>query len=476
MQRLSEGVAALAEAKESGSDITERDSIDQRALTAGTTTDMIDLKRLRELPVRIHAEVTGDGCAITFDAAPRGAVVLKPDGDIARLVADEQVEAFQDAVQTGDAAKVLAALGQHHIALQLTVENDAEASGFHWVPAESVIAAALAGESWLATLRLLFTHGRAETVVVADAGDAWLSAAALTVRGPDATAAPMPEQKLPDGLPTPGDLVVGDKGHGLATVRAALVPMPALTAWHALADEVEGTAPPTVRYTGQRVASVDLVPGIVGAGTDEIALWEWATETDDYLRKTSVSEAIALAIFGPADVERAAAPALRTAKTLYKNASSGAVGEALAARRSARESGFAAARAAAEAARTASAKTLERVLAQAVAAAGVLIAQATKAISQGATLRLLALIGVLLVATLVVALVVDYPSARSTVDRFKKDLELYEDALSSSDIEKIAEMGVLKDAQSRIRTSLVLSVVIVAVALVLLAVAVIRIS
>jgi hypothetical protein len=227
-----------------------------------------------------------------------------------------------------------------------------------------------------------------------------------------------------------------------------------------------------VTFEGQRLARFDLAAGPRERVDDELALWEWAMEERDPGRYYAVQRAVALAVFDSADLPHAARPALGTARTLLNALRQDQMAEAMATRRSVRDAAMVAGRAAAEAGRTAGAKSLERVIVQAAAAAGILIARSGDALSPSAATLLLLLVGALLVASGVIALVAEYPAAFKLLDSFRDDLHLYRDSLSKQDISAIEEMKSLRGARSAIKTSLLVTIAVLSVALIALAIAI----
>lgn len=487
LQRLASGLEELALVKADATAVrVAEDALDTRTLGVKIAVDKLDVDRLQRiirLGIRVGLTVEEDGWELTIGAAPFEVIQIKAYGPVERLVKDDEAGALEDAIDSDDVGRVLTWLGSRPAELALTLINPPADSGFRWIATERELVARLEGDRWLGTLQKLYDRGQPETLVIADAGNGWIAAPALTVRGNEAAEAPTPTELASaaawewlaesrseeSALPAPGNLFPAQEGEGLADLRRALIGAARVLSWYWLAEEVDTPGPPPrVRFVGQRVVVMTLEATRSESAAAEIELWDWATKSSDAGHRRVVQEAVALAVFGPDDVLEAARPALRTAQTLLKNVRSKELAEAIATRRSTRESAITVGRAAGEAARTAGGKALERVLVQAAAAGGILIAQSRNAISDAATLRLLALIGALQIASLLLAALVDYPSARSGIKRFKDDLKLYEDTLSEKDLEDIKNMASLKDADRKITTSLWLSVSFVLAALIAL--------
>lgn len=492
IQRLQDGVEALERLRDEHGGGPAIDRIDARALTVTAPAMSFNGARIEELVnlgIRFELRAVDPGWSIEVSAGPDAPLGVRADGRVQRLVADRDEDAFAAAIADDEVDPVLAALGSHPATVELELVNPSSA-GFRWIATQDALASGLSGGSWLATVERMFERDGPVVLVVGDGGDAWIAAPGLVVRGPDADSAPVPDERVseedrgwllevrPGAPPLPSPAGVAPTAHeGFDEVHALLIGTAKNLCWWWLAEEADAdAAPPRVRFVGQRVAQISLMGAPAESAADEIALWNWGTESTDPGRRGVVQQAVALAIFGPDDVPEAARPALRTAQTLLKNVRSRELAEALATRRSVREAAIAAGRTAAEGGRTAAAKALERVLVQAAAAAGILIARAADKLSAAASLRLLGLVAALLAMSALLAFVVDFPAARSAITRFRQDLALYGDTLAEGDLDKLRDMHALTDADSRVTAAMVVAGAIFGSAALALAVAFVRIA
>jgi hypothetical protein len=445
------------------------------------------LQQLIDLPVRFNLVLTVDAREIRISGEPRGSPVIQPSDRLFEIVAD--IDGFERAKERGDAQWVLKLFEDRELEAELAVVNDPAKAGFRWIRTEASLRKRLE-RSWLATLESIFSRGHQETLVVSDAGANALAAKDLHVCGPEAMgSAPEPGELttfrfsgqwwdthrsgLPP-LPIPDGLVPAEEGSGsLQAIGLLTRGIGAALTWLWLADEVDASRDiPSASFEGQRLARFDLPACARDHVDDELALWTWAMEEQDPGRYYAVQRAVALAVFSSADLPNAARPALGSARTLLNALRQDQMAEAMATRRSVRDAGVAAGRAAADAGRTAGAKSLERVIVQAAAAAGILIAKSGDALSSSAATLLLVLVGALLVASAVIALAAEYPAAYGLLGSFRDDLSLYRDTLSEQDITAIEEMESLKGARRAITISLAVTVAILLAALVALGIAI----
>lgn len=492
MEKLEQAVAVVERiAANSASDSKPVDAIDSTrwelrlpvsALLAGDT-----LQQLIDLPVRFKLVIAVDAQEIRIDCEPHGTPVIRPNERPFEVFSD--VDELERAKERGDARWVLEQLGGREMEAELTVVNDPAETRVRWIRTEASLREKLE-RSWLAVLTSIFSGGCRETLVVGDAGADALAAGDLYLCGPEAVgAAPVPAELTASGfsrewwsshrdglprLPIPAGLVPAEEGGELLRAIGPLMTgVAAALAWLWLADEVDTSADvPSVSFEGQRLARFDLAAGPRDKVEDEITLWEWAMEERDPGRYYAVQRAVALAVFDSADLPHAARPALGTARTLLNALRQDQMAEAMATRRSVRDAAVAAGRAAAEAGRTAGAKSLERVIVQAAAAAGILIAKSGNALSPSAATLLLILVGALLVASGVIALVAEYPAAYKLLRSFRDDLALYRDTLSEQDIKAIEKMESLEGARRAITTSLVVTIAVLLAALIALGIAI----
>lgn len=436
------------------------------------------LGRLIDLPMRFAVAVELDAGEVRVEGPRYGEPTVTWEGEIHTAIDGDDLSALEGAASRDDAEAALRLLTEREAETTLEVVNEPAKTGIRWIRSKDSLLERLAA-SWLATLQAIFSEGRPETLVVADAGDGSLRAGSLRVCGP--AAAPW-QGEWPTGaqaewweehhggepsLPAPAGIVPGERdGEGLEEIEPMLVGIARALAWLWLADAVDASRDiPRVQFVGQRVVDVVLETTPADSASDEIALWGWATGEPDPGRYQAVQQAIALAVFSESDLPHAARPALRTADTLLKALRENQLAEAMATRRSVRDAAIGAGRAAADAGRAAGAKSLERLVVQAAATAGILIAQSGDALSGAATSRLLLLIGMLLIASGAIAVLVDYPTAYGILRSFKQDLYLNRDTLSEEDIEEIESMESLKEAHRKITASCVITVVVLLIAL-----------
>lgn len=444
-------------------------------------------QQLVDLPVRFNLVLTVGGEEIRIGGEPHGPPVIQPIDRPFKIVTD--VDGFERARETGDAKRLLGMFGSRELDAYLVVVNDPAETGVRWIRTVASYRERLEG-SWLATLESIFSRGLRETLVINDATTAVLAAKDLYVCGPDAVASALAPGELTTSgfsrqwweahrgdlpvMPIPNGLVPSEEfGASLQGLGAVTGGIGVVLAWLWLADQVDASHDvPRVSFVGQRVAEFDLPVSPRDDPGDELALWAWAVEEKDPGRYYAVQQAVSLAVFSAADLPKAAKPSLGTARTLLNALRQGQMTEAMATRRSVRDGAVSAGRAAADAGRTAGAKSLERVIVQAAAGAGILIAKSSSALSSSAATWLLILVGALLVASAVVALVVEYPAAYGLLGSFGEDLSLYQDTLSDQDIEGIEKMQSLKEARCSITKSLVVTVTVLLAAMVALVIAI----
>lgn len=492
MEKLRQAVGVVEDlAVASAGDGKPADAIDsarwELRLPVATLLSGDTLRQLIGLPVRFKFVIAVDAQEVRIDGEPHGTSVIRPTERPYEVFAE--VDEFERAKERGDARWVLEQLQNYEVEAELAVVNDPAETGVRWIRTEASLREKLE-RSWLAVLTSIFSRGCRETLVVGDAGTDTIAAGDLHLCGPEAVGAAPASGELTvsgcsrewwsshrDGLPQlpiPEALVpVGEGGDSLKAIGQLMTGVVAGLAWLWLADEVDTSADvPAVSFEGQRLARFDLPADPREKVDDELTLWEWAMEERDPGRYYAVQRAVALAVFGSADLPHAARPALGTARTLLNALRQDQMAEAMATRRSVRDAAVAAGRAAAEAGRTAGAKSLERVIVQAAAAAGVLIARSGDALSPSAATLLLLLVGALLIASGVIALVAEYPAAYRFLGSFRDDLALYRDTLSEQDIESIETMESLEGAKRAITTSLVVTIVVLLAALVALGIAI----
>lgn len=417
---------------------------------------------------RVCASVTEDGSDLTLDWSPAGHVSVAVNGDPANLTSQRDVEAFSRAIDRSDGLAALSFL----VTVELTVELVIRAPVGHagWIRSGDLLASRLGDGRWGSLLaQLAGWAGKDRAVVlVQDASDALLTAPGLVLAGPTATLTGIgstrethTSQAYRDragfiaraDMFTPAELLCTRVPTGsLAALVGPLAGAARAAAWYWLADSV-GLAPEHVRVRFNGVSSVefDVLPYGSGQPAAEVALAEWAMATGEPARADAVQQAITFAVRGEDDLVGAAAPVLRTARSLYELAGRGLISEALAARRSARESGVAAANAARSAAREVAAKSVERTAALAIAAAVALFANGRQFITDGTSYSILIALAAIAATALVVALRVDTKSGQALLDAFSSDVQLYRDTLSDDDIAAIKNLAALSAARADLR-------------------------
>ena len=202
------------------------------------------------------------------------------------------------------------------------------------------------------------------------------------------------------------------------------------------------------------------------SATDALALWDWATQTTDPVRSETLLRTISLAVDTPNELMGAGRAILVSATSVLEVALRSRVAEAVAARGAARDAAMSASRAAADDARAAAAKSFDRVVVQAAAVAGLLLANEKDAIEPAVTRSLLLLVATLLLTLAVIVLVVDFPSARASLAAFKVDLKQYRDILTEGDVHELREMESLRNASRTICKAQALTCVVLVAGLV----------
>lgn len=365
------------------------------------------------------------------------------------------------AISNSDAAEALRLAGRVSASVQLTVRNRTDVTGFHWIATVDDLDHLLEGEQWA---RAIQTIAQSPTVlVVGDAGSGMLTSRHLVICGFEANVLPPPVAAAPPNrqdrpsLPSP-TVLAGAHASSPALGRLVAVfegVMRTLT-WFHLATDARFTATGEValRLEGARSVDFALRPSSVpGDPSREIALYEWATSSADPALRDAIAHAASLAILKPDDVASAAAPVLRTARSLYELSRRGAVAEALATRRSARHAALEAARAAAASARAVASRSLERALIQAAAAVAVVLSNASNIVGRLPALLLLVLIVGLSLISLVVATRVEVPDATSALDAELADLDQFREALSEDDVDEIRRLRVIDEARSQLQSA-----------------------
>lgn len=395
-----------------------------------------------------HAELRGQ---------PGGGFSIIDNGLAAEVFPQPELALVNRAVEDTDVQSLLRLCAEHPAAVVAEYELSPDA-GYQWFRTHTSLMALLAAPTRLRAVdRLLAGPG---LVLVSDLGDTIVQTSQLVISGRLTEPPVVQRMGKPRALsPLPG-------AHETQLTRA-LRRVAFEAAWAELATDVHwrhGDVP-VARFEGARTVEVELdVDPTPDQHADTLALWSWATATEDIDRREAVQQAAALAIHHPSDLAGAARRGLPTARSIYNLARRGVVAEALAARRAARDAAATAARSAADAAGEAATKARDRMLVQVVGAVGVAAARATDVLSAGEARALLGVLGVVVVGLVVIALKVDLPAAQARLDSFAKDIDEYSEALDSESLDSIKRMESLAAARAdldRSRLSIVISAALI---------------
>lgn len=422
--------------------------------------DLVDAVGLLALGQHGHAvqiQAARDGWQIAVRVDSAAAATITTDDQPERALAADDADALSRAVLRGDAVAALSVCGEFAVEIVVRLHNNAEASGAHWVATESDLQRLLSGPDWVRTVRTL--DSAPQVLLVGDWQTKVLQGDGLILLGPlaakpersgaqDDIARPADRPALPSPARFSG---AGDGSPG--GIAALLHGVTRSLAWYRLANAAaihpDGLVTATV--TGARTVELTLVPDQIEDSQADLALYRWGFDGADPGRLEAVRQAASLALVNQRDLQTAAGPALRTARSLYELSRRGAVGEALAARRAARDAALSASRQAAAAARQASGKAIERVLLQAAALAAVLLTRSGNVISTGTALLLAAVIAAVTVASWAITALVEVPSALAGLEAELEDLGQYRDTLSQDDIDAIRNLQAVGTAKTDLR-------------------------
>lgn len=434
---------------------------------------------------RVAATYTVDSSDLSLQWLPDGHVAIEVTGDPSDLVGQRDVEALTRAIGRDDGHAALSLLAGARFVFELVIRAPVGQAG--WVASLAVLTGRLTDGRWGSVLAQLSAWGGSERalVLVHDGGDAQLVMPGLICAGPDAELDHAPVRRdrqvtrmyqdrpgfisRPD-LFTPAELVqeLPEAGTLAALAECFAAAARALT-WYWLADSVELTSDRVrVRFQGVSTVDFDLLGYGAGRPVEEVALAAWAMATGEPARADAVQQAITFAVRGANDLLGAAAPVLRTSRSLYELAGRGLISEALAARRSARESALNAAGSAASTARDVAANSVERTAAIVIAAAAALFANTRDFLANGTSYIILTALAAIAGAALTVAIRVDTKSGYGLLDAFNTDVGLYRDTLSEDDIVAVKNVAALTAARAdlnraRLTAKIIYGAVIVAV-------------
>lgn len=398
----------------------------------------------------VHLQFTSGTWALEINVTPGSPAVLDESGETSDALSGAAYNEFDAAVARNDARDAaLIAATVSTADVRLSICNDPDSSGFHWIRSTRDLLDLLTGSRWVAATNSLSTGPT--RLVVADAGDAHLQTDTLNLVGPGRTNADAPPSETRvistgpgnhhPSLPAPQlagrPRILHDPDNQLTPLCPALHEVARRLAWARIASsatiETDGTLALTI--SGARVVQVRIPASVTATDSaTDLDLYEWTFATDDLARYESTVHAASLAILEDSDLPTAATPTARTAKSLYQLAKSGAVAEALATRRAAREAMQESARAAATTAREVSGKATERCLIQAGAAAAVVLTNSGDLINSTSGYWLIGLIALLGITSLLVALCVELRSGRDALAGGLDDLDEYRETIPQAEI------------------------------------------
>lgn len=424
---------------------------------------------------RAVASNSGSELALSWDTDGRVTPYLS--GDAGHLAPQRDLAELNRAIDVDDGLAALSHMGDFELDLEIVIRPPSD--GAAWAASSKHLTGPLSDGRWADVLTALASRGAGcqVPVLVQDAGDAYAYAPGIVLAGPDAAIPDTePARSLGltdayraragfssrDALFTPTELVCEPMPEcALADIGWALARVARVMTWYWLADSVRVEPHRAVaHFEGVTSIDLELLPYGTGLPTAEVALAEWALATGEPARAEAIQQAVTFAVRTTTDLEGAAAPVLRTARSLYELAGRGLISEALTARRSARDSAFAAARAAASTAREVATKTVERTLALVVAAGLALLANAQKLISDQTSYAIILTLAGLAGLALAIAWFVDTRSGIAVLDAFDSDVELYRDTLSEDDITATRHLSALARAREDLWRARVASCVV----------------
>ncbi len=494
VERLARGIALVNQLRAQLTEANVNEDLDRVTLRGRALLADVSFQELQSFCAaghRIRVEVAVGSWSLRIVGEGPRSFTVRSTGSAAEVLAEDALDRLDRAVETDDAQAAYAVGERQQGAFQLVVLNRPDESGFRWFASRAKLLEVLDGEHWLGVLSNLTEKGRV-TVLVQDAGDEWVAAPGIFMHGPNGQppfpSGPMATTTIasnylelladPDRVKAPPPTGVAPRSYYLMLdMVKQLHSLAAALTWYWLAEHVTVTASAvTVRYRGARVVELPLAPRPTTTSTAEVALFTWATADGDVARTEALQHAISLAVTGPDDLDRAAEPVLRTAKSLHELARRGAVAETLATRRSAREAAMAAGRAAAQAAREAATKAVERSITQTIAAGALVLARTENLVKPEVARNLLYLIAAIVIAAALVSTVVEIPSGRSILGGFDADLEQYREALSEDDIKTIRSAESLRRAKGDLLKAQITATILYAAVLITVLVLAVRVT
>jgi hypothetical protein len=461
-----------------------RDTLDQSAIELfGLVRDFpeADLRQFAQDGHRGRLEISRGAWSTVVSIEPGGSFVIEDvAGPIDEAFPDEAaIQEVQAAKDEGRATDLLLLSNELDCRAELTLQNRALQSGFHWVRTTDTFIEHAKRQTWLALVAAVYANESPRRLVVHDAGNAHRMAADLLLHGaqvfPEAASGNTSEAGreyketwLHDeraDLPPPV-WVYPLGGEGLESLVAFFAGAAYGLSWLWLASSARLTSGMVViHFEGAPDLDFDMtiLPDCDRAA-EVVRLWEWAVATTDPARYEAIQQAVSLVLRDPAMLDRSAERVLRTAKYLLRLSRQGTIAEALAIRRSARQAAITAAQGTAEASRVATRSVVDRVLAQLVGAFGVLLANHANLINQTVTGWLLAGLLGLTIATALVAFRIEFPAASGALEAFETDLEGYSDMLIEEDIDQIRSMKSLEAAKTQLTRAVRVAAILVVLA------------
>lgn len=470
LRRVDAGLAIVDAIRSNLTVASETVLIDR--LTIGATGVLADLDleallRLGSLDHTVHITAESGSWTLTVRADGPAQPTVDTDGDpTSSELGRAQIDAVGDAVAVSDARAALDATSGLTCEIRLEINNDPVASHCHWIARIGDLPTLLDSTRWHTSASAL-AHGPA-ILVAADLTSESVSTGPLIIQGPDAPWREAPAhfddsayrgQQARDGrlmLPSPTTFAWTAAASPAASpaaqqLAAAFHGVARRLAWYWMAADTDAAQDGaiTVTYAGARTVSFTLSDSPASSSVDDdLALYRWAATGNDPARQEALQHAISLAVSSADDLASGAAPALRTARTLYELSRRTAITEALAAHRSARQAALDAARAAADTARQTAGKTVERSLLQVAAATAVVLSNAINLLGRAPAIVLLFIVAALSATSLTVALKVELTSADKSLEAEKADLDQYRDVLASDDIAAIRGIHAIASAEA----------------------------
>lgn len=426
---------------------------------------------------RVTATLRIDSLAIAVEAAPREGWVLEARGELIEGFSDRDVEIARNALADGDLQLIIETAQSASWEGEVSLANDPRLSGVSWIESLDTLIIQLGPANWMSTITRTFVGSHAAFILVSDAGQSFLEGSRLLVTGPAGPIDEYDPSPVSDSVteylslrpsikaaavPAP-DGLVPLRGDGMDAMRDLFQTVAHNLCWYWIASRVrEDGNVLSVQFDGARLADVELNTDSTGLESS-LGLWMWVTGNAEPDRLQAVEHAASLALFSSGDFRTAAGPVLRTAKSIYHAARSGAIGEAIATRRAVRQAALEAANSASNEARTTAAKTLERIVIQAGAVAAILLGNANQLLADTAVIRMLEFVGAVFLGTAIMA-VMHHANAQDVLTAFDKDLDNYRDTLGEDDLDTIRKSHTLAVAKKQTQQSATVTTIYLVIA------------